>query len=90
MKANKGSRGVAPLIVTSALYVSVWSTARSYAGKETLYLFNRRLAGYQGLSVRSGEERNLLSLAGLEPQLVWSIACTDYLSIVPFSIHTFI
>jgi hypothetical protein len=73
MKAYRGSRGIAPLILISVLDGCEWSTSRLCRftpGKEPGYPFNGRLFGSQSRSGRFGKEKNLLLLSGLNQNAI--------------------
>ena len=77
MKAYKGSRGTAPLILKpTVLDGGVWLTSlpgRFITGKELGYVLARRLDGPRaGLDV---VEKNILALLGFEPRSCPSLVC---------------
>jgi hypothetical protein len=74
MKAQRGSGGIALVILTSALDGSEWTTPRPNRfnpGKETWYLLYRRLSGPKD---RSRRKRKISSPPGFDPRTVQPVA----------------
>jgi hypothetical protein len=63
----RGSGGIAPSFLTSALDGSEWS-ASSSSRFTSRYPLDRKLGEPQSRSGRRGVQKNLLSLSGIEPQ----------------------
>jgi len=67
-KICRGSKGKAPLILTSIADAGEWSTSHPNhftPGKNTKYALNRELGGPQSCSAYFGLEENLLHMLGI-------------------------
>jgi hypothetical protein len=67
-----GSGGIAPPFLTFALDVSgqLRPPAALPLREESLYLSDKRLGGPQSRSIHCSEQKNLLPLPGIEPQIM--------------------
>jgi hypothetical protein len=77
MKACRGSRGIAPLILNVGNKLVEWSgqsLGRFIFGKESRYQLNRRLDGPHMNFGRAAEEKNLLPLSGFELRVPYPVA----------------
>jgi hypothetical protein len=78
MKEYRGSRRIAPLILSLGITWRIRSASSS--DRFTLVERSTGTHGRGGWSGRFVEKKNILSLPGFEPQNVQSVACrcTDY------------
>jgi hypothetical protein len=96
MKANGVYGGVAPLILWLYMEVSgqLHAPASLLTSQKTLVPTNRRLCGSRNLCGSSEEEKNRLSLPGIELRFLGhsvhklvTIPTTDYTTLVPHTCH---
>jgi hypothetical protein len=81
LKSYKGHRVIAPVIVnlgSRGRWVVNFTPWLSQPRKEARYPFTRMRGGLQSWSGHSGEEKNLLSLLGCEPQNIQPIVYLLY------------
>jgi hypothetical protein len=80
MKTYRGSGGRAQPFLTSELDGGEWSVSHpnhfTHRGKSPRYPLYRRLGGLHSQSECYREERNLLHLSGIKPQLLGQPACS--------------